>query len=337
LGAAFEEDMRSLVDNEPWYSPSLPVEELFRYRVLDHLEKGGDGLWIFESLRTSERKFLAEKLGIERSSIAGATSAQLAERILARLGLPLTKLAGVKHLRDDWNTLRSLVAAGEDEKAAVLGRQRAERLLRRLFLFYSATGYASAVLHLLADPGSLRVPKKFDGILSLPEPQQIDTLILILIQDDWAELGFLTVALRKLSIELERRKERNLSGSDLALITVKEQESFAGLAKALQAYAHDRPSTVETRKDELMISLQETAAAIEVMVQRNVIPDELLVLETGQSLLGPVTRGIAEGGRELKLLTDPSPQLGSRILYIAAAPRNYAKCVWVESPWPVDP
>jgi hypothetical protein len=332
LGPAFEDDIRSLAENEPWYSPNLSAEELFRFRVLDHIERGSDGLWIFESLRVSERKFLAEKLGIERSSIPGETSAQLADRILMKPGLPQTTLSGPSRIRELWSHLSGLPDAGEDEKAAVLGRQMAERLLRRLFVFYAASLYTDVVLQILADPGSLKLPHRLEAIPDLPVSERANALTSALREEDWADLGFLIVVLRKLSAELERRGEKHLSGEPLTIMSVKEQEAFGNLAKALQAYAHDRPSSIATRRDTLSKALREAFTAIDSMSQRNVIPNELLVLENGKSLLGPVTHGIIEGGRQLRLLTTQQPQLGSRILFIAAAPRDHAKCAWVESP-----
>jgi hypothetical protein len=246
--------------------------------------------------------------------------------------LPQATLYGLGKIREQWRVLATLPDSGEDEKAAVLGRQMAERLLRRLFVFYAGTLHTDVVLQILADPGSLKLPPRLERILNSSVDDRVSALTSALKEEDWADLGFLTVALRKLSAELERRSEKHLSGDPLVIMTVKDQEAFANLAKALQAYAHDRPSAIATRRDALAKTLRETIAAIDLMVERNVVPNELLVMGNGTSLLGQVTYGIIEGGRQLRLLTRRKPEIGSRILFIATASRDHARCAWIDSP-----
>ena len=333
LGAAFEDEMRTLVENEAWYSPAIPAEELFRLHVQDQFERSPDGLWVFSWVRTSERKFLAEKLGLDRPGIVGRSSTELAEKILGQVGLPVSRVSGLRRLVEVWSTIGEVISAGEDERAAVLARQKAERLLRLMLFFHCSTGHSGAVLRMIADPGTLRVPQRLQAVVKVHESNHVPTLLTVLREDGWADLGFLVLALRKISAALEKSGVRLLAGGELTLMTGTEYEVFRGLSEALQAYAHDTPSAREKMKERLGRSVDDVRKAVDSMLGRGILPDEMLVLENCDTLMGPVCRGLLEGGRERRLVTASPPSLGSRILFLASAPRDYARCLWTESPW----
>jgi hypothetical protein len=336
LGANFESELRASAEEAPWYHSAISATDLFRFRVWEHLERGNDGMWVLELLRGSERKFLAVKVGIDRAAIVGKSPAQLASDVLVQVGLPATRIAGLQRLRAVWDEVAALIDADEDEKAAVLGRQRAERLLRNLLFFYCSCAFGTQFLELLLDPGSMRLPPRLGAVLKQDAASRCDALLALLRDDGWAELGFLSLAVRKLASRLDKEGARTISGLPLNLMSAGEADTFTGLGTALQPYAHDKPSLHATRHDDLAKAVAAVRSSVLTMVTRGVIPDELLVLERCESLLGPVFRGTLESGDQLRLVCERAPPLGKRILFVPAARRDFARCHWSESPWPVE-
>jgi hypothetical protein len=113
-----------------------------------------------------------------------------------------------------------------------------------------------------------------------------------------------------------------------------EQKSFLGLAAALQSYAHDNPTRLKERKDELLRSLHLVLKAVSAAVDRRVVPDELLVLDTSRTLIGNFFGGLLDDGRPRRLTSATVPTLGQKVLYLSSAERDGATCLWTVSPWP---
>ncbi|MEX2156701.1 MAG: hypothetical protein WD773_07655 [Gemmatimonadales bacterium] len=336
LGVGFEEGMRALVEDRPWYSPSLPVREVFRLWVFENLFSAEDPLWVFQPVRAGERKYLCDNLGIDRSTIIGLSPRKLADLILRAVGLPTSRTAGIASERGSWEVAIELVEASEDERAAVMLRQRAEAFLRRVLHFFCAAGHADSFLAVLRDPGSLRVPRRLDNVLATPNrAESLTELISSLGEEGWADLGFLALALRKLSAQLERNGSQHITGKALLVFQQGEFEAFTELATVLQPYAHDRPSMVGTRKENLLKGAKAAFVAVNAMIERSVVPDEALVFEGGASIIGASFRGILDTGSARTLVADVSPRAGIHVMFIASTSRDYASCMWAPSPWSV--
>lgn len=325
LGVKFDDEMHALVEDKEWYTPNLQSTEVFRLWVRDNLMNPTDELWIFRPVRTSERKFLVDELGIERASIVGKTPRQLAYAILGQLGLPIMSVFGRTRLIQAWRGIAQLITEGQDEKAAVLCRQRAERLLRTILYFYCSSSHGREFLDILREPGTLRLPKLLADVPGHAEPEQ--ALYDVLRQDGWADLGFLAMAVRKLSSKLEGGVVTS------GILTQREFDAFTALAVSLQAYAHDNPSAQEVRRPQLETSVDAMEGIISGLITRNIVPEEMIVLEIASSLLGDVCLGLLDTGRIRKLSMKQQPQLAQRILFVPAANRDYSSCSWTDSPW----
>lgn len=326
LGSGFEEEVRALTESEKWYRPSLSVQELFRLWVRPRVLSGVDPNWVFHGLRMADRRRLFQAVGIAAAVVSKAGQAELAELVLESVGFPNKRSRGHRSLLDDWKELVELVDNGDDERAATLGRQRTERLLRKALFFYCSVGHAEVFARMLANPGSLRVPKAFVGASP-------DALASKFLDDDISDLGFLALAMRKFSTRLEDEIALLPSGSPLALLSQTEYEQVSALASALQPYTHDKPSKHDARRTDLLSAVSAVSNSVGAMIARGVVPDELVVVETGTSLIGEGFRGVGELGSELQLLASPAPPLGKRILFIASAACHHSRCVWALSPW----
>jgi hypothetical protein len=334
LGNEFEDQIRALVGAKAWCSEELPGREVFRLWVQDNLEAREDPLWVFQPIRASERKFLCTHLGIPLEEISGLSPRQVAELILLASGLPGSHIEGTQRILTNWRVRIERIAQHEDERAAVWLRQAAERFLRRDIYFYCSTGHAPLLLQVLRTPDSLKVPKVLEQVLSREDHEAIPALEAILLKDGWADLGFLALALRKLSARIQEAGVRHLNGKQLVLFTPGEHEAFNSLASALQSYAHDNPSKLPTRRQELLAATTSLAGQLENMIGRSVVPDELIVLETTLTVLGSCFRGLTDSGKTRTLSAATLPTLGGRILFIASTTRDYAGCQWTNSPWP---
>jgi hypothetical protein len=254
---------------------------------------------------------------------------------MLRSGLPSQDIAGVETLRAAWGELHRLVKNEEDERAAVLCRQRAERLLRELLVFYCGLGYAEYFVRLVQDPGSLRLPGPLIGGVSGGTAEERSAHLLALLADDsWADLGFLSLALRKLSTRIEEGGEQHICGERLRIFGQKEYDAVLALGTALHAYHHDRPSKWLGRRSDLLTAIEGVQAALEMMIVRHVVPDELFVTESSCATpFGRAFRGLVDDGTIRCLTAETSPKLGERIRFIPAADRDYARCRWRVSPW----
>jgi hypothetical protein len=205
-------------------------------------------------------------------------------------------------------------------------------MLKTLLTVYCNTGYLNVLLEVLQNPGGLRLPRRLEQVVSASTP--IVSLAAALREDGWADLGFLTLAVRKMSSRLEEQGRIHVTGKPLVILGSTEADGFSALATALQAYAHDKPSALETRAENLRTALQSLRVTTDAIRTRDALPDQMLVTENCTDLIGPVFRGITSDGRVLTLVADQAPQLGQRILYIAALKRDLSSCIWCECPWP---
>lgn len=333
LGESFEVELRALVEGSRWYHSELPSAEVFRLWVCDSIEAGGDPEWVFQPVRANERKFLCDELGIARTEVIGRNPRQVAGLIMFRVGLPGRDLVGVESIRGSWQEVLRLIDAEEDERAAVLCRQRGERLLRELLVFYCGIGYSEYFVNVLRDPGNLRVPAALQsGVTGATDSERAVQLLTLLADESMSDLGFLALALRKFATRVEDGGERHVCGSILSIVTAKEYDAFLTLATALQAYQHYKPSKLSSRRGELRVAVEGIQAAVETAAGRRVIPDELYVTEaTCSTPLGRAFRGLRDTGRVRCLTAAVSPVLGQRIHFIAAADRDYARCAWQAS------
>ncbi|WP_147443402.1 hypothetical protein [Corallococcus sp. AB011P] len=334
LGAVFDDELRALVEGKQWYSSSLSSAEVFRFWVRENIETRNDALWVFQALRASERKSLLVNLGIEKSLIAGEPPQEWANRVLDAVGLPRMAVFGLKSVRTAWLDIQQLAISQQDEKAAALSRQRAERLLRTVLLFYLSIGHDKAFAEILADPGTLNIPRRLQKIVSPDLENTRKELASVICEDGWADLGFLNLALRKLSSKLEKIGTTDIRDVPLQIFTPPEQSQFNNLSTALQPYTHDKPSAFKSRRLQLEEAIAGVIAVVDGMISRNVIPDEMLVVESCNGILGPEFRGILDTGQERRLSTNNLPPVGRRILFIARAPCDFAHCVWMPTPWP---
>jgi len=335
LGESYEIELRATVESSVWYREELPSSEAFRLWICDNLERQEDPQWIFQPVRANERKFLCDALGISRSEIIGKSPRQLAGLVMHASGLPSQDLAGVLVLQGIWRENHTLVLNDEDERAAVLCRQRGERLLRELLVFYCGLGYGEYFVQVLKEPGKLRVPTKLLRPADAPTPEERSSRIVEAFMDDsLADLGFLSMALRKFSVKIEEAGEKHINGEDLRILNQKEFDAFGALSTALQPYHHDKPSQLHARRSNLLSAISEVQLAIETMDSRRIVPDEMVVTEASCATpFGRAFRGLVDSGRIRCLTTDTSPSLGQRIRFIASADRDYARCKWRVSNW----
>jgi hypothetical protein len=335
LGESFEANLREMVEGSAWYHEDLPYAESFRLWICDNLECSDDPQWIFQPVRAAERKYLCDELGIQRAEIVGKNPRQLANLVMSACGLPSQDLDGLRALREAWNESHRLVKNDEDERAAMLCRQRAERLLRELLMFYCGIGFGEHFIMMLQDSGTLRVPGKFrNQVMVAGSEDRLSGLMSTLSDESIGDLGFLSLALRKFSARVEDAGERHVCGESLRIFGQAEHAAFNVLGTALQAYHHDRPSKRFSRKGDLLMAIEGVQETIETMIGRRVVPDELFVTEAScKTPVGRAFRGRADNGRIRCLTAEVSPALGYRIRFIAAADRDYARCLWRLSMW----
>lgn len=327
LGGGFEDEIRAQTENEKWYRASIPVGELFRLWVRSRILDGVEPSWVFHGLRMGDRRRLFQLLKIENSIARSTTATAHAELVLEAVGLPFKRSHGLRTFLQQWQEISDLVFAGDADRAATLGRQRAERFLRRMLYFYSAAGHSQIFADMLRDPGTLRVPKAFQNA----NPDQLPAL---LVNDDVADLGFLALVLRKFSSRIEEAGVMGMSGSSLVLFSQKEYDGFSALGTALQPYTHDKPSRHERRQDDFAEATRSISAIVTGMASRNVVPDGALVIETCVSLVGTVFKGVTDDGRQVYLMTHTAPPLGQRVLFLSSAACKYATSIWAPNPWP---
>ena len=333
LGGKFEAEIRALVDSTGWYSAALSIEEVFTLWITTNLEQGQDSSWVFEPLRMSERRFLCENLGIKTPEIVGKTPEDLAELVLEASGLPIFKVSGNGSTLKAWKRLVEFVNNDEHERAAVVARQRAERLLRLLLYFYCSTRFAVDFVATLENPGSLRIPKKLEDELAKNDAERPFRVTKLLLEDGWADLGFLAIALRKLSERLVQAAANHISGAELKLFTIQEHETFSKLSTALQPYTHDRPSKVQSMQRELRDALLEVVSAVATMIARGVLPEEVIVIEVGEAIVGKVFRSVGDTGIARYHRATTLPSVGRKVLVVPSTNCDYARCEWVDSPW----
>jgi hypothetical protein len=227
----------------------------------------------------------------------------------------------------EWQQILLLVERDEAEKAASLARVSAERLLRLLLYFYCYCGHESTFVSVVKNPGTLRVPDR------LARAVERNSVVATITEDGWADLGFLAIALRKFSGQLEANAAQHLSGDAMVIFASSESEAFTNLGKALQPYAHDRPSSQAGKQSDLQKAVERASAGIKDMIGRGIVPDQLVITEICESVTGPVFRGITEDKHIRHLATSTPPALGQRIWYVASADRDLANCVWSPVPW----
>jgi hypothetical protein len=186
---------------------------------------------------------------------------------------------------------------------------------------------------MLQNPGSLKLPKRLEDELASADPNPDTRITALLLVDGWADLGFLALSLRKFSDRLVQAGTIHVSGAPLKLFTVPEHEAFTKLGTALQPYTHDRPSKLHSMQQELRDALLEVTSSITVMAARGVLPDEVLVLEAGSAITGPVFRCLRDSNSTRYYRTAKSAPVGQRILTVPSTDCDYAKCEWVEAPW----
>ena len=335
----FDDQIRTLAENQKWYAPELPTTEVFRLWVYENICVGDDPLWIFQPIRAGERKYLCDYLGIDRSEIVGKAPRELANAILEASELPVTKVVGVRATLANWQEIIRLAENKEDERAAVISRQRAERILRKVLHFYCSCGYGDTFIEILQNPEKLKLPAVLVEALGASSDERILKIVELLTVDGWADLGFLALALRKYSARLESSAFLHPSGKLLILFTQQDYDAFSKLSSSLQSYTHDKPSKHASRRDELEEALRGVVESIERMVARQVVPDDLLVMATGSTFLGDAFKGLHDSGK-LRCLTvqlsQVPPRLGRRVMVVTTVDRDYARCLWVESPWPAD-
>lgn len=335
----FDEQIHALAESHRWYAPELPSNEVFRLWVYENFISGVDPLWVFQPIRAGERKYLCDNLGIDRRDIVGKSPEDLAQAILEASELPVARVVGVLSTLANWQEIIRLVENKEDERAAVISRQKAERVLRRILHFYCSCGFGDAFIEILENPGTLRLPGIVTEALGVPLNQRVAKVVELLPVDSWADLGFLTLILRKYSSRLETIGVLHPSGKLLVLFTQQDADAFSKLSSSLQSYTHDRPSKHASRRVELLDALRGVVESFERMMARQVVPDELLVMATGLTFLGDAFKGLHDSGKVRCLTTQLSqvaPTLGRRVMVVATADRDYARCLWVESPWPAD-
>jgi hypothetical protein len=333
LGERLQEELRALYEDTTWYREELSEQQLFEFWVSDAIERAEDLAWPLQFLRVSERKFFFDALGIARTAISGLGTSELATLLLQDLGLPCKPLSGPGYYQASWSSLVTIVARGEDARAATLARQLSERLLRQLLFFYCTGPQQPLFLGLLREPGTLRLPARLRAIAH-GHSISSERLRQVLAEDDWADLGFLAIALARVSSAAATSGDRHPRGYPLIVLDSAEQSAFISLAEALQAYAHDKPSRHGTRRQELSDALGGVCTAVDTLCRRHIIPQEGVVLaQGGDSIGGWFAVWDDVNGRRLYRPPLEYPEVGERVLVIAHSDRDSSRCQWTSSPW----
>ena len=332
MGNHFEDEIRALADNFAWYHDHLPLKEVFRLWVAENLRNSDDSSWIFHPVRARERKYFAKILGVPLESIVGLSPRRLADILIARCELPSTKLRGPRYAQGQWEEEIQAARDDDDNRVASKLRQYSERFLRTMLYFHCSTSQRVALEEIVANPRSLRVPPKLAKAVADATEESVPAQAFS--RDEWADLGFLSLLLRKISNRAQSADELAITGSPLILYEQEDFDAFELLSRALQAYTHDSPSRHPSRKDDLIGASLTSLSSIQRMVKRSVVPSELLVLETGRSLVGPLYRGLTEGGTVVTLSSSTAPPLGARVLFLRSTNCDYARSAWAICPWP---
>lgn len=334
LGESLDAQIRAEVEGEGWYHVDLPLDEVFREWVWQNITSPKDPSWMMAPIRSTERKQLCQELGISPNEVIGKAQRDIARLILSAAQLPVQSSEHDCNFVITWGDIIQTIENGEDERAASLARSKAERLLRLLAFFYVSIGYGEELVGVIRNPGSMRVPVKLASVLESEEPEE--ELCSIILEDGWADLGFLIIFVRKLSKVLENRAERNINGRALELLTVDDQTRFEALARSLQPYAHDKPSAVETRRDEFLLAVRDIARSVSEMQNRRSLPERVLITEVGETFLGASFRAI-DANLESRLYHcdsgQGSPSVGDQVLLIAATDTLGSSSRWVCCPW----
>lgn len=329
LGEGFGDELRSLVESRRWFSPDLNASEMFRLWVCDNVESCQASDWIFQPIRAGERRQLAQLLGVEIAPLAGRGPVEIATALLGAIRMPSTAPFGRDAVVRGWEDAIESILRGEDEKAATKLRQLSERTLKILLSFYAWTEWGSRFVEILHDPGSLRIPRSFEQAL---KAESVD-LVSLMSSDGWADLGFLTMALRKFSSRLKSAEALLPNGQPLQLFEQSDADAFLSLATALQPYAHDKPSVALQRTNNLTAAAQEALRVVHVLVGRGVFPQSAVVLAAGQSVYGPSFRGIDSSAQVRCVTCSVLPDVSARVYLLAASNRPFSHCIWAPAPW----
>jgi hypothetical protein len=191
----------------------------------------------------------------------------------------------------------------------------------------TTTGVAGTVLQIIEAPGKLVVPRRLSRVIAATGEARHLALLCALQEDGWADLGFLGLLIRKLSSRLEE------AGTHRPILTEDEYDTIRRLSQNLQNYAHDRTLAPSDRATHLFVAVRAACASIGALIDREIVPDELIVLENGSSIFGSTFEGVTDDGRFRKFWSDKIPPLGSRILLLPTTRAHCAGCVWTESLW----
>jgi hypothetical protein len=334
LSESFEDQMRALALAAPWYSEALPIEEVFRLWLKDSIDLEESASWIFSPVRASERRLICDALGIERNEIVGKSSAEAARVVAERCGLAFEVGKDVATIVRWWHEIVDTIEAGDDERASVRLRSAAERLLKRTIFFHVAGGLEVAVSSVVRNPAKLRLPARLQNLDGCADAVVSERVQLALSADSAVDMGFLILFLRKVSAFVERTSSRSYL-FDGEFFSTTDQEAFTTLAKALQAYTHDKPTMAASRRADLLEGAKAVAVQVLSMARRRVIPEEGVVVEVGRSYLGSFVCLHTRKGKMVRSVRSTPPIFG-RVLFVSMTDRDYAMCDWILNPWPAD-
>lgn len=336
LGGELDDCFRGMCEALSWYHSSLSTEDVFSLWVQHQLSGDLNASWVFEPVRASERRRLIDVVGIDRSALRRPADAGM--EVLRRTGLPAAPVYSLDAEIREWEWMASEIenAPAHTESAiAIQSRKGAERILRTLVYFYSFVGCHEELASVVLSPGRMRVPPLLRDAVAQPPETRLDAVQSALSSDGWADLGFLNILARKFSVAIDGSLR---IPSDVwqfwrsPLLGEDEADAFDSLARALQAYAHDRGDD-GGRSRGLAAALRLVARSVREMATRNVLPAGARVLESGVGLRGPTFRVVMAGGDSRALSGTVLPRPGDTIFVGPHSVRQHGRAVWAPAPW----
>jgi hypothetical protein len=339
LAEEFEEEVESLILDGPLSSPAASAnstDSLFQ-RFGEWLEsnlRATGNLSCLSPLGRRDCKRVLQKLG--GSATSTTPVAEILLSLSRQLGIPPLEVAGRAHYLSQCSHLLAEANAGKpnEDRLATTGRQLVERVLRETSLLFAHTDAGDLLVEALAKDDKIALP---DLAASQPPDRSAVSLEWLrqqLLVQDWGDLGFLALLLRRGSKAIQRRREKGPSLSvDVEILKQEEADAFLGLARALQPYVHFKPAHASERFAALKSAIEHASRGLTEMADRDVLPRALIAIEKITGLFGQSYFCRNDAGYLVRIRCDENLPLGKRILYRISRNPTLRVVGWVQTPW----
>jgi hypothetical protein len=339
LDNGFEEEVETLilgcpVPTLPWsIDETSPLFERFDEWLELNLRRSGD-LSCLSPLGRPVCKRVLQIIG----GVVSTTTPQMEiiRAIHLQLGLPALVVVGRLHYLSDCTRLLAEANAGRanEDRLATNARQMAERIMRETALLFAHTDAGELLVDALTKDDNIVLPARFDSQHPDRSGITLSWLRQRLGDENWGDLGFFALLLRRGSKAILRRRELSPPLTvDVEILKQEESDAFLGLAQALQSYVHFKPSQALDRFSALRSAIEQAAQALNEMANRDVLPNAFIAMEKVTGLFGQSYLGRNDTGRPIRIRCDENLPLGTRVLYRLSHNSIPELVGWVQTPW----